>query len=79
MRRGAAARGDAAIRRRAGWHCIAIPLYLLFEHDLFGKPVSTFPDHALAPLVTVDLVRPHANEVDGFGTNLQQGSAVMIG
>jgi hypothetical protein len=19
----------------------------LFEHDLFGKPVSTFPDHAL--------------------------------
>jgi carboxymethylenebutenolidase len=21
---------------------------LLFEHDLFGKPVSTFPDHALA-------------------------------
>jgi hypothetical protein len=22
----------------------------LFEHDLFGKPVPTFPDHALAPL-----------------------------
>jgi len=22
-------------------------LKLLFEHDLFGKPVSTFPDHAL--------------------------------
>src|ERR1700704_3446657 len=21
---------------------------LLFEHDLFGKPVPTFPDHALA-------------------------------
>jgi 8-oxo-dGTP diphosphatase len=21
----------------------------LFEHDLFGKPVSTFPDHALMP------------------------------
>jgi hypothetical protein len=20
----------------------------LFEHDLFGKPVSTFPDHASA-------------------------------
>jgi hypothetical protein len=20
----------------------------LLEHDLFGKPVSTFPDHALA-------------------------------
>jgi hypothetical protein len=27
---------------------IIIPLYLLFEHDLFGKPVPTFPDHALA-------------------------------
>ena len=23
-------------------------IMLLFEHDLFGKPVSTFPDHALA-------------------------------
>jgi hypothetical protein len=22
---------------------------LLFEHDLFGKPVSTFPDHAPRP------------------------------
>src|SRR5271155_2466920 len=22
---------------------------LLFEHDLFGKPASTFPDHALKP------------------------------
>jgi hypothetical protein len=26
---------------------IVMPLYLLFEHDLFGKPVPTFPDHAL--------------------------------
>jgi len=23
---------------------------ILFEHDLFGKPVSTFPDHPLVPL-----------------------------
>jgi TetR/AcrR family transcriptional regulator, transcriptional repressor for nem operon len=23
----------------------------LFEHDLFGKPVSTFPDHALAEVM----------------------------
>ncbi|MET3311570.1 hypothetical protein ABIF41_003411 [Bradyrhizobium japonicum] len=22
---------------------------LLFPHDLVGKPVSTFPDHALSP------------------------------
>jgi hypothetical protein len=25
------------------------PLYLLVEHDLFGKPVPTSPDHALRP------------------------------
>jgi hypothetical protein len=25
----------------------------LFEHDLFGKPVSTFPDHALIRNVLV--------------------------
>jgi hypothetical protein len=25
-------------------------LISLFEHDLFGKPVPTFPDHALASL-----------------------------
>ena len=25
------------------------------EHDLFGKPLSTFPDHALRPLIT----KPH--------------------
>src|SRR5450756_1464546 len=24
-------------------------LISLFEHDLFGKPASTFPDHALTP------------------------------
>jgi hypothetical protein len=24
------------------------PNYYLVEHDLFGKPVPTFPDHALA-------------------------------
>jgi hypothetical protein len=27
---------------------------LLIEHDLFGKPVSTFPDHALAGHVPAD-------------------------
>ena len=26
-------------------------LAFLFEHDLFGKPVPTFPDHALEPLL----------------------------
>jgi hypothetical protein len=27
-----------------------IPLYLLTAHDLFGKPVSAIPDHALAAI-----------------------------
>jgi hypothetical protein len=26
---------------------VDIRTFLSFEHDLFGKPVSTFPDHAL--------------------------------
>jgi hypothetical protein len=32
----------------------------LFEHDLFGKPVPTFPDHALtvAPSRSRDALRP---------------------
>ena len=35
---------------QSGMSCgsIGIPLRLLFEHDLFGKPDSTFPDHAPA-------------------------------
>jgi hypothetical protein len=35
-----------------------IPLYLLFEHDLFGKPAATFPDHASVgeiEIVTISL------------------------
>jgi hypothetical protein len=27
-----------------------IMLYLSLEHDLFGKPVPTFPDHALSQI-----------------------------
>src|SRR5882757_3244866 len=27
---------------------IVISLYFLFEHDLFGKPLHTYPDHAPA-------------------------------
>jgi hypothetical protein len=37
---------------------IAIPLQLLFEHDLFGKPVPTFPDHALFRRLVVDADDP---------------------
>src|SRR5438034_11586854 len=34
--------------------------YLLFEHDLFGKPVSTFPDHALFDRARVCVARQPA-------------------
>jgi hypothetical protein len=36
---------------RARWLFVESPSrsIFLFEHDLFGKPVPTFPDHALAP------------------------------
>jgi hypothetical protein len=29
----------------------------LFEHDLFGKPVPTFPDHALGATLNVAAVK----------------------
>src|SRR5882724_6975066 len=39
---------------------------LLFEHDRFGKPVPTFPDHALAPCLFGDIVTPrHQNKKQG--------------
>src|SRR5271155_5325220 len=39
--------GDSA---RTGWLFFesSSRSIFLFEHDLFGKPVSTFPDHALS-------------------------------
>jgi hypothetical protein len=35
---------------KARWLFVESPsrIIFLFEHDLFGKPVPTFPDHALA-------------------------------
>ena len=39
-------------------------LISLFEHDLFGKPVPTFPDHALAAaLVRLSLIGAHAKAI----------------
>jgi hypothetical protein len=37
---------------RAGWLFFESPSrsIFLFEHDLFEKPVPTFPDHAQAPV-----------------------------
>jgi hypothetical protein len=31
----------------------------LVKHDLFGKPVSTFPDHALGARWAADRLRAH--------------------
>ena len=45
-------RRSVSTRRRA---CFA-GSFILFEHDLFGKPVPTFPDHALG---RVDSYRIH--------------------
>jgi hypothetical protein len=41
---------ESSSRRSSGmiFLRIAVPLDLLFEHDLFGKPVPASPDHALA-------------------------------
>jgi hypothetical protein len=36
------------LKRDAIWLNRHPAFSFLFEHDLFGKPVSTFPDHALA-------------------------------
>src|ERR1700674_5728065 len=45
----------------------------LFEHDLFGKPVSTFPDHALG--ASRDLLL-HAGEI--FGGNRPLESIALL-
>jgi hypothetical protein len=37
--------GSVRLKRDGNWPS---RFSFLFEHDLFGKPVSTFPDHALA-------------------------------
>jgi hypothetical protein len=36
----------------------------LFEHDLFGKPVSTFPDHAAAD-ATIELSEAEKSSTPG--------------
>src|ERR1700688_2421789 len=44
-------------------------LISLFEHDLFGKPVPTFPDHALSP----DVVKPFQPLGDDVAKTLELG------
>src|SRR5882724_6201302 len=46
---------------------IVIPLYP-FEHDLFGKPVPTFPDHALAHIkLLAEVIADLDDQRDAFG------------
>ena len=43
--------GRATVPRAQSFQVESIALYnFLMEHDLFGRPVSIFPDHALADL-----------------------------
>jgi hypothetical protein len=42
---------------------IVIPFYLLVEHDLFGKPVSTFPDHALVRQIRLSYQHFHESSL----------------
>jgi hypothetical protein len=44
---------------------IVIPLYFLFEHYLFGKPVPTFPDHALKEVFSAFLPSPMRHAAAG--------------
>ncbi|RXG94599.1 hypothetical protein EAV90_25275 [Bradyrhizobium vignae] len=39
----------------------------MFEHDLFGKPLHTFPDHALVPAVVARLARATQYSRDSVG------------
>src|SRR5580765_8460626 len=49
-----------AFRSIARWDLVESPSRsrFLIEHDLFGKPLHTFPDHALGPGQVVSLPKP---------------------
>jgi hypothetical protein len=65
-------------------------LISLFEHDLFGKPVSTFPDHALTtgfldrfrrqnrPPVTLSPAQKTALKRDEFRSNRHRALAYCL-
>src|SRR6266704_5651142 len=37
----------------------------LFEHDLFGKPVPTFPDHAVPDAESIEVLRAYCGGDSG--------------
>ena len=49
----------------------------LFEHDLFGKPVPTFPDHALAGDPPDIVAIGAAREVIQSQINEERGAALL--
>ena len=67
-------RPSAASRRspKARWDEVESPsrFRLLIEHDLFGKPVPTFPDHALGmPVSSKDLLDTLPDKVAAHDPN----------
>jgi hypothetical protein len=56
----------------------------LFEHDLFGKPAPTFPDHALAAkprsrkASVLDIFGPHRPAAGG-NTEFVNAVALVLG
>ena len=67
-----------ALERDAFWLNRYRALSFLFEHDLFGKPVSPFPDHAVAYAICI----PHRRSMflakpNGAGVNGPGGARVI--
>jgi hypothetical protein len=46
----------------------------MFEHDLFGKPLHTFPDHAL--VVVIAILREGVSICNRFARELLEGGQV---
>jgi hypothetical protein len=53
-------------------------LHLWFEHDPIGKPVPTFPDHAVFPLNGMRKVCEHGVMVSSATTSSARGIAIML-
>jgi endonuclease YncB( thermonuclease family) len=53
-------------------------LHLWFEHDPIGKPVPTFPDHAVFPLNGMRKICEHGVMVSSAATSSARGIAIML-
>jgi hypothetical protein len=50
----------------------------LFEHDLFGKPVPTFPDHALAIQASPEALARAPREKSDLGRRQFAWKRIMV-